>query len=63
MPEVEQAQLKEAVEHTHGGSATFAQSVPILETFEGKIAWEGWCMSLTWPGIRPLPAPTPGHRR
>ena len=25
----------------HGGTATFAQSVPICETFEGKTVWEG----------------------
>lgn len=34
-------QLREAVENMHGGIATLAQSVPILETFEGKIVWEG----------------------
>jgi hypothetical protein len=33
--------LKAAVENMHGGTATFAQTVPILETFEGKIVWEG----------------------
>jgi hypothetical protein len=25
----------------HGGTATFAQTVPVPETFEGKIVWEG----------------------
>jgi hypothetical protein len=34
------AQLKEAVERMHGGTAQLAQSVPVLETFEGKL-WEG----------------------
>jgi hypothetical protein len=34
-------QLREAVEHTHGGTATFAQSVPVRETLEGKMVWEG----------------------
>ena len=34
-------QLKEAVEAQHGGTATFAQSVPVRETFEGKLVWEG----------------------
>ena len=37
----EAAQLKEAVEHMHGGTATLAQSVPVHETFEGKPVWEG----------------------
>jgi len=35
------AQLKQAVENMHGGTATLAQTVPILETFEGKVVWEG----------------------
>jgi hypothetical protein len=35
------AQLREAVERMHGGTATLAQSVPVRETFEGKPVWEG----------------------
>jgi hypothetical protein len=34
-------QLKIAIERTHGGTATFSQSVPVRETFEGKTVWEG----------------------
>jgi hypothetical protein len=34
-------QLQAAVERLHSGTATLAQTVPILETFEGKIVWEG----------------------
>src|SRR5580700_7717993 len=34
-------QLREAIEHMHGGTATLAQSVPVRETFEGKPVWEG----------------------
>ena len=34
-------QLKEAVENMHGGTATFAQSVPVRETFERQTAWQG----------------------
>jgi hypothetical protein len=34
-------QLREAVERMHGGSATFTQSVPVRETFEGNVVWEG----------------------
>lgn len=34
-------QLREAVENMHGGTATLAQSVPVLETFDGKTVWEG----------------------
>jgi hypothetical protein len=33
--------LREAVERMHGGTATFAQSVPVQETYEGKTVWEG----------------------
>ncbi len=40
MAEIEADQLKEAVERMHGGSATLAQSVPVRETFEGKLVWE-----------------------
>jgi hypothetical protein len=38
---IEDDQIKQAVERMHGGFATFAQSVPVRETFEGKIVWEG----------------------
>ncbi len=41
MAEIEVNQLREAVERMHGGSAMFAQSVPVRETFEGKTVWEG----------------------
>src|SRR5438132_4908671 len=41
MIEVESGQLKEAIEAQHGGTATLAQSVPVLETFEGQTVWEG----------------------
>jgi hypothetical protein len=41
MPEVEADQLKLALQKMHGGLATFVQSVPVIETFEGKPAWEG----------------------
>lgn len=34
-------ELKQAVERMHGGTATFIESVPVEETFEGKTAWEG----------------------
>lgn len=34
-------QLREAVENMHGGAATFTQSVPVRETFEGQTVWEG----------------------
>jgi hypothetical protein len=39
MTEVDQ--LREAVEHMHGGAATLAQSAPVREIFEGKPVWEG----------------------
>jgi hypothetical protein len=34
-------QLSQAIEKMHGSAATFAQSVPVRETFEGKPLWEG----------------------
>ena len=33
--------LKKAVEMTHGGKASLSRSVPVKETFDGKIVWEG----------------------
>src|SRR5271169_2370803 len=33
--------LREAVENMHGGTATFVQSAPLRETFEGATVWEG----------------------
>lgn len=41
MTEVEVDQLREAVERMHGGTATFAQSVPVREIFDGETVWEG----------------------
>jgi len=38
MTEVDAGQLREAIETQHGGTATLAQSVPVLETFEDQIA-------------------------
>lgn len=32
---------KRAIESQHGGTATFVQSVPVKETFEGNAVWEG----------------------
>jgi hypothetical protein len=34
-------QLKHAVESQHGCTATFVQSVPVKETFDGNTVWEG----------------------
>jgi hypothetical protein len=41
MAEVEVSQLKRAVEAQHGCTATFLQSVPVKETFDGKTVWDG----------------------
>jgi hypothetical protein len=41
MNEVSQSELKKAVESQHGGTATFAQSVPIREMHGEQLAWEG----------------------
>lgn len=37
----EPLQLKEAVERQHGGKAVFVESVPVVETFNGKTVWDG----------------------
>jgi hypothetical protein len=41
MIEVEVSQLKAAVEAQHGCKATWVQTVPVKETFDGKTVWEG----------------------
>jgi hypothetical protein len=39
--EVETTELLRTVEGMHHCKAHLAQSVPVLETFEGKTVWEG----------------------
>lgn len=39
--EVDISTLKRTVESQHGGTATFIQSVPVKETFQGQAVWEG----------------------
>jgi hypothetical protein len=33
--------LADAILRTHGVTATHLESVPVLETFRGQVAWEG----------------------
>jgi hypothetical protein len=40
--------LKAAVEGMHGGTATFAQVVPVREEFEGEPVWEGVVHVFDW---------------
>lgn len=39
--EVSPSELKQAVESTHGGTATLIETVPVSETHQGKPVWEG----------------------
>lgn len=41
MSEVAPSELKKAVEAQHGGTATFAQSVPVHEQHNGETVWDG----------------------
>jgi hypothetical protein len=41
MIEVSPDELKHAVESQHGGTATFVQSVPVRDEFQGRTAWHG----------------------
>lgn len=41
MVEVEPSELKRAVEAQYGGTATLVQSVPVRESFQDKVVWEG----------------------
>ncbi len=33
--------LREAIKYTHGVDSKFLESVPVHETFEGAIVWDG----------------------
>lgn len=35
------SELASAIELQHGGTATFVESVPVKEEFQGKTVWEG----------------------
>jgi hypothetical protein len=41
MSEVSANELKRAVESQHGGTATFARSVPVHEQHNGETVWDG----------------------
>ncbi|HTE77910.1 MAG TPA: hypothetical protein VK653_14410 [Xanthobacteraceae bacterium] len=41
MSKVNTNELKRAVENQHGCTATFVQSVPVKDAFEGKTVWDG----------------------
>lgn len=40
-PQVNNDELKHAVEHMHRCNAALIQSVPVSETFGGDIVWDG----------------------
>ncbi len=41
MSEVPIEALKEAIRNLHGCGSAWLESVPVKETFQGKIVWEG----------------------
>lgn len=41
MPEAPIKALKEAIRNLHGCESTWIESVPVKETFQGKVVWEG----------------------
>lgn len=41
MRETATEQLQAAVESQHGGKATFLKTVPIEESFDGAVVWQG----------------------
>ena len=34
-------ELRDMIRQVHGADATYAESVPVKETFQGKTVWEG----------------------
>jgi len=41
MPEVSIDSLKKAILDLHGCDSTWIESVPVKETFQGEVVWEG----------------------
>jgi hypothetical protein len=41
MAEIEADLIRQTVERLHGGIARLAESVPVLESFGGKLVWDG----------------------
>lgn len=41
MDEVAPSELKQAVERTHGGTATLVQAVPVHEAHGDQVVWDG----------------------
>ena len=41
VPDSHPIELKAAVEAQHGGIATLTQIVPVHETFNGQVVWDG----------------------
>ena len=41
MVDVDVDQLKQAIQSQHGCKATWVQTVPVKETFDGATVWEG----------------------
>jgi hypothetical protein len=41
MPTKDITQLKNAIRETHGCESLHVESVPIVEQFEGRVAWDG----------------------
>jgi hypothetical protein len=39
--DVSKEDLPHALEEQHGGRATLAQTVPVRETSQGRLVWEG----------------------
>lgn len=39
--EASASELRDTVEQQHGGIAALVQSVPVRETFNGQVVWEG----------------------
>ncbi len=38
---MDRSQLKSSVEAQHGGIATLAQTIPVHESFNGQVVWDG----------------------
>lgn len=63
MDELDNGELARVVELQHACHATFAQTVPVRETFQGAPVWEGVVHVFNIDDHPRLPVPMRGHRQ
>ena len=57
------AEIQSVFLKLHGCEASYVETVPVVEEYQGKTIWEGDVEVLTLPGIRKQNAVTDGDTR